>query len=158
MHPNKIILTEFYQSFAALNANGMIKYYHHEVSFSDPVFPALNHTMVSGMWQMLCSKADDFKDEFKLEIISIDANNLAGIVEWEATYRFSKTGRMIKNRVSSHFKFNGRLIELQIDHFNLWRWSRMALGLPGILFGWGPLKLMIRKQAKAELSSFLSKK
>jgi hypothetical protein len=31
------------------------------------------------------------------------------------------------------------LIVEHVDRFNFWRWSRQALGLPGLVLGWTPV-------------------
>ena len=42
------------------------------------------------------------------------------------------------------------------DRFSFWRWSRQALGLPGVLLGWSPsLKRKVRSTAAGNLKKFL---
>ncbi|MOA55161.1 hypothetical protein D3C78_1789040 [compost metagenome] len=41
------------------------------------------------------------------------------------------------------------------DTFDLWRWSRQALGVPGMLLGWSPLvQNKVRLQAFKGLRAF----
>ena len=48
------------------------------------------------------------------------------------------------------------LIATHRDRFNFWRWSRQALGLPGVLLGWSPsLKRKVRSTAAENLKKFL---
>jgi hypothetical protein len=79
-----------------------------------------------------------------------------GSCNWIAMYTFSKTGRQVINDVRAHFKFyDGKIVE-HMDDFDLWKWSRQALGTPGLLFGWTPfLQQKIRKNAKASLRKYL---
>ena len=50
------------------------------------------------------------------------------------------------------------LVRRHPDRFDLWRWSRMALGMPGVLLGWSPLiRNKVRKQAADGLAAFRSK-
>jgi hypothetical protein len=44
------------------------------------------------------------------------------------------------------------------DSFDFWKWSRMALGTPGLLLGWTPfLKKKVRTQAQTSLQNFIFK-
>ena len=59
---------------------------------------------------------------------------------WEATYRFSATGRLVHNIIDAEFEFDAHgLILRHRDRFDFWRWARQALGAPGLLLGWSPL-------------------
>ena len=50
------------------------------------------------------------------------------------------------------------LIASQRDRFDFWRWSRQALGAPGLLLGWSPmLKKKVRATAAANLQAFLAR-
>ena len=53
--------------------------------------------------------------------------------------------------------FDDEVFSLQ-DRFDFWRWSRQALGAPGVLLGWTPmLRGKVRGQAGANLQRFLAK-
>ena len=44
------------------------------------------------------------------------------------------------------------------DRFDFWRWSRQALGAPGVLLGWTPvIRNKVRGQAAANLRKFLER-
>ena len=44
------------------------------------------------------------------------------------------------------------------DDFDLWAWTRMALGLPGVLLGWTPIiQGKVRKTAGAGLDAYMAK-
>ena len=62
------------------------------------------------------------------------------------------------NRIDASFRFeDGKIIE-HTDVFDLWAWSRMALGLPGVLLGWSPIvRNKVRGQAGGQLERFMSK-
>lgn len=145
-------LEEFYAAFAAREGDRMAACYHERARFSDPVFPDLNGGEVGAMWRMLTQRGED------LVIRSSDlwAKGDRGGARWEADYTFTATGRTVRNRVESSFRFEaGRIVE-QRDSFDLWRWSRMALGAPGWLLGWSPwLKGKVRRTARASLDAFL---
>ena len=96
---------------------------------------------------------------WKLESSGLQADATTGQAHWEAHYRFSATGRLVHNRIDVTFSFNpAGLIVNHVDHFNFWRWSRQALGTPGLLLGWTPfLRTKVRRQAAANLQKFLAK-
>ena len=76
----------------------------------------------------------------------------------EATYTFAATGRRVHNVIDAEFRFENGLIIEHTDRFDFWRWSRMALGAPGMLLGWTPIvRNKVRGQARAGLDAFLAK-
>lgn len=151
MHPHQQLIEQFYNSFNKLDATGMIGCYHADVTFYDPVFENLNAAEVAAMWTMLCRNAKDFS----LQYSRVEAGNEYGSCEWVATYTFSATGRKVVNQVKAHFKFHeGRIIE-HMDDFDLWKWSRQALGARGLILGWSGFVInKVRKSAKASLKKF----
>lgn len=154
MHPHAELLTRFYTAFQARDHEGMAACYHPEASFTDPVFPGLKGPEVGGMWKMLCIRGKDLKLEFS----GIEADDNGGRAHWEAWYTFSATGRKVHNIIDGEFTFKDGLIHTHQDNFDLWRWSGMALGLPGKLLGWTPIiKNKIRGQAGAGLKAFMAK-
>ncbi|KGS11492.1 ketosteroid isomerase, partial [Pseudomonas coronafaciens] len=49
---------------------------------------------------------------------------------------------------------DGKICEHR-DHFDMWRWSRQALGVKGLLLGWTPLvRNAVRAQALKGLKAF----
>lgn len=145
------ILTRFYEAFARKDAEGMAACYHPDSAFSDPVFPMLNHDETCAMWRMLVGRAQDFSLTF--EVVAEDR------VAWVARYTFTQTGRSVVNRVTSQFGFQDGLILAQRDGFDLWAWTRQALGLKGILLGWTRLlQGAVRKQARKGLEAFMAKR
>lgn len=155
MHKNISLLTEFYDAFQHLDAERMVSCYHQDAEFKDPVFPDLDYQGVTSMWRMLCGQAK----AFSLTYSDIDANDTNGRAKWEATYAFSQTGRTVHNIIEAQFEFKDGLIYRHRDNFDLWRWSRMALGPAGVLLGWTPLlQNKIRSMADKNLRSFISKR
>ena len=52
---------------------------------------------------------------------------------------------------------DGKIVEHE-DVFSFWRWSRQALGVPGVLMGWTPmLKNKVRGAAGKQLERYLEK-
>jgi ketosteroid isomerase-like protein len=150
---NLALLDEFYAAFARLDGEAMARCYSPDASFSDPVFVGLRGEQPGGMWRMLTSRAKDFT----VELVSRDAGDFAGTAHWVARYKFAQTGRPVVNDVQSQFSFADGLITTQVDDFDFHRWSRQALGLPGLLLGWTPmLRASVARKARAGLDKFLA--
>ena len=151
MHANAELLNRFYSAFQRLDAKTMAACYAPDARFSDPVFPSLNGAEVGDMWRMLATRAKDFSLTFD----SVEADAERGRAHWVATYLFSATGRTVVNDIQARFVFRDGLIAEHQDSFDLWRWSRQALGTKGLLLGWTPLvHNAVRKQAAQGLAAF----
>jgi SnoaL-like domain len=126
--------------------------YAPDALFSDPVFPELRGDQPGDMWRMLTARATDLS----VELGEVRTDESRGAAPWEATYTFGATGRRVVNRVRASFRFDEQgLITQQRDDFSFWRWSRQALGLPGLALGWTPLlRSKVRSNAAAELARF----
>jgi ketosteroid isomerase-like protein len=154
MHPNAQVITRFYEAFAVRDAETMARCYHRDVEFSDPVFPNLKGDAAGDMWRMLAARATDLVVRFDVK----SADDQRGEAHWDADYTFTKTGRKVGNRIDAQFEFEDGLIRRHSDRFDLWRWSRMALGAPGLLLGWSPLlRNKVRHQAAEGLAAFRRK-
>ena len=148
---HQALITRFYQAFQQLDAQGMAACYTDDVVFSDPVFGQLRGKDAADMWRMLTSRAKDFSLTFD----QVQADGQRGSAHWVATYVFSQTGATVVNDIQARFVFRDGKICEHHDHFDLWRWSRQALGTKGLLLGWTPLvKNAIRAQAKKGLKAF----
>ena len=155
MHPNAQLIQKFYSSFQALNAAGMCACYHSNVVFTDPAFGRLEGTRACAMWEMLCGRATDLKITFE----GVKADVQTGSAHWEAWYSFGKERRKVHNVIEASFVFREELIIEHTDRFDLWSWSRMALGPMGVLLGWTPfVQAGIRKNALEGLEKFLEKR
>jgi ketosteroid isomerase-like protein len=147
------LLDRFYAAFARLDGEEMAACYAPDASFSDPVFVGLHGEQPGGMWRMLTSRAKNLS----VELVSRDADESAGTAHWVAQYQFAQTGRPVVNDVQSKFQFADGLITSQVDDFDFHRWSRQALGLPGLLLGWTPmLRGSVQRKARAGLDKFLA--
>jgi hypothetical protein len=61
----------------------------------------------------------------------------------------------VHNKIDASFRFRDGKIAEHTDDFDLYRWTRMALGPVGVLLGWSPLvKGQVRAQAKNQLARF----
>ncbi len=145
------LISRFYEAFNRLNAEAMAACYSDNVVFSDPVFGELRGRDAGDMWRMLTSRAKDFS----LRYDTVRADERTGGAHWVATYLFSQTGRTVVNDIQARFVFRDGKICEHHDHFDLWRWSRQALGAKGTLLGWTPLvQNAIRAQAQKGLKAF----
>jgi hypothetical protein len=154
MHPNESLINEFYVAFQQRDYKAMQDAYHQQAVFSDPVFQNLSSAEVKAMWQMLITGGKDLKLEFN----QVRADEKGGSAHWEAWYTFSATGRKVHNIIDASFEFKDGKIYRHTDHFNFYRWSRQALGAPGILLGWSPFLLnKVRSTARKRLEAFQKK-
>lgn len=153
MHPNENLILKFYTAFQNGDFVTMQNSYHADAKFSDPVFSGLSSKEVQAMWQMLITSAKELKVNFK----NISANDTQGRCQWEAWYPFSTTGRKVHNVITATFRFkDGKIINHQ-DDFDFWRWSRMALGMPGVLLGWSPIiRNKVQQTAAKRLAKFIA--
>lgn len=155
MHPNEQRLTDFYQAFARRDAAPMRAAYAPDATFSDSAFVGLVGEEIGDMWTMLAERAKDFRLEFR----DVKADDTKGSAHWEAWYLF-QGNRQVHNVIDATFTFDAQgRITTHVDHFEFWRWSRQALGLPGVLLGWsGFLQRAVQKNARKGLEEFRSKK
>ena len=154
MNNNEELIQKLYDAFARLDYATMQNCYAANPIFNDPVFGILQGEEVNAMWEMLCKNAKNFS----LHADKIEVDGEYGTCNWEASYTFSKTGRRVVNKVKAHMRIeNGKITE-HTDEFDIYKWSRQALGLPGVLLGRsGYLKNKIRSDAKAKLYRFMNK-
>ena len=146
------LIRRFYSAFQQRDAEGMAACYAPDVRFCDPVFPDLIGDRAKGMWRMLVGRGKDLRIEFA----DVRAGDHTGAAHWEAWYTFSSTGRPVHNIIEASFTFEGGLITSHTDRFDLYRWSRQALGAKGALLGWTPfVQGAIRRTAARSLESFL---
>jgi len=145
-------LDRFFIAFANRDGESMAACYHADARFRDPVFD-LRGSDVGAMWRMLCSRSTDLR----VVAANVHGNAAAGSADWHAWYTFSTTGRRVHNIVHSRFTFRDGLIGEQVDTFGFWRWSRQALGMPGVLLGWTPmLRRKVQATARTALDRFVA--
>lgn len=151
MQPNAELIQRFYQAFAKRDAATMRAAYHPAARFDDPAFVGLKGTEIGDMWEMLITRGKDLKITFS----DVVADDKTGSAHWEAWYTFSATGRQVHNVIDASFEFQDGKIFRHRDRFGFWRWSRQALGLPGLLLGWTPLLAgKVQKTARKSLDAW----
>ncbi len=153
---HEALITRFYTAFANGDSAGMAACYHPDITFNDPAFGTLNGSKASLMWEMLLSNTSASP---QIEFYDISANKETGTAGWTARYVFGPKRREVVNVIKANFRFKEGLIYDHKDSFNLWKWSRQALGLPGLLMGWTPfMAKQIRQRSTKALDSFIAKK
>ena len=148
---HRALIEDFYSAFARGDHATMAASYADDAVFTDPVFGSLDADDVRAMWKMFCTSGNDIDVSFS----NVEADGARGSADWAASYRFPKTGREVHNRISASFIFADGLIHRHDDHFNLYRWTRMALGPLGFALGWTPIvRNQVRSQARSQLARF----
>ncbi len=130
----KEIIEKFYQAFESLDADGMTACYHDEIIFEDPAFGVLRGEHAKNMWRMLCASQQG--KNFKISVSDIAFTIPKGRAHWEAYYVFSQTGRQVHNIINAEFEFRDGKIVKHTDRFDLYKWSKQAMGIKGVLLGW----------------------
>ena len=149
---NRALIKRFYDAFDRHDGDTMAECYAPDARFSDPAFGELRGREIGGMWRMLTGRSEDLD----VELPEHDAGETTGTAHWIAHYTFS-TGRPVVNDIQARFRFENGLIAEHDDDFSFHRWSRQALGLPGLLLGWTPLlQGKVQKQARGQLDDFLA--
>jgi ketosteroid isomerase-like protein len=149
---NTELIHHFYQSFALGEAEEMVACYDDEIVFTDPAFGALKGNDAKDMWRMLIHRS---KGNLKISFDNVKADDTNGSANWVAEYEFAQTGRKVINQIAAHFEFkNGKILK-HTDHFDLWKWTRQAMGWRGFLLGWTPfIQHKIRTQTNQLLKSY----
>ncbi len=152
---NQELITRFYQSFADHDVEGMLACYAPGVVFEDPAFGRLTGQDAHQMWRMLLSRANN---DLEVSFGNVQADGKHASAEWWARYHYGKQKRMVINQISAAFVIEDGKIVRHTDTFDLWRWSRQALGLNGLLLGWTPfLKNKIQETTRGLLADFTAR-
>lgn len=142
------VVHRFYDAFRARDGAAMQACYTDDASFRDPVFQLSGAEEIGAMWTMLLEQGDDLQ----IEVSGIEADAARGRAHWDATYSFGPAQRQVVNRIDASFVLVGDHIAEHEDHFDLWRWSRQALGPTGWLLGWSPMvRTRVQSQARRGL-------
>ena len=145
---------KFYASFSQGNANEMLKLYHPEIEFADPAFGTLKAEKAHAMWRMLLSSK---QAQLKISYTIIDYSDTQVKVNWIADYYFGPKKRKVKNNVIADLTFQDGKVIKHTDSFDLWKWSRQALGISGFLPGWsGFLKRKIQERTNKRLINYMN--
>lgn len=155
MNTNEELITRFYTAFQQKDFVTMGACYHQKALFTDEAFDLKTVEEVRAMWEMLCKRGKDLRIEFR----DVRSEGDWASAHWDAYYTFSKTGRKVHNSIEASFVIRDGLIFQHFDRFDFYRWSRQALGLPGLLLGWSSsLQRKVRKNAMAGLKEFMERR
>jgi hypothetical protein len=144
-------------AFAKLDADTMAGCCAQDARLDDEAF-SLSGRREIGMWRMLCDAVKAWPEAraaWRMETSRITATS----AHREPHYRFSATGRQVHNVIDAEFTFDSHgLIHTHRDRFDFRRWSRQALGPPGLLLGRSPmLRNKVRNTAAANLERYLER-
>lgn len=152
MTNNEELIKTFYKAFQNKDYRAMQDCYADNAVFNDAIFKDLDSKQVKAMWEMLIKRGKDMSLTFK----NIEANGNTASAEWVASYTFSSTNRKVINHVKANFIFGNNKILKHTDDFNFYKWSRQALGTPGLLLGWTSyLKSKVSRSAIQGLDAYI---
>ena len=142
--------SEVLSAFAEGDAEKMVACYHDEIQFEDPIFGLLRGNDAKKMWRMLV------RPGIQITFSDVIADEDTGSATWIAEYTFGKSQRPVFNKIRAQFQFKDGKIIRHTDHFNFWKWTRQALGLQGLLFGWTPwMQRKLRTKVRTRLTAFM---
>ena len=148
---NSQLITNFYEAFAKGDAEAMVACYHNDIQFHDPAFGDLHGEDAKNMWRMLIGRN---KGNIHITFSNIVANEKTGSANWRAEYVFSQTNRKVINVIAAKFEFaDGKIIK-HTDNFDIYKWTKQALGIKGYLLGW---TAFMRKQIQQQSGKLLKK-
>ncbi|WP_339656175.1 nuclear transport factor 2 family protein [uncultured Salegentibacter sp.] len=154
-HPNEKLIIDFYRAFQNGDPKAMNACYHKNIVFYDPAFGHIKGDRVRAMWYMLLEKSSG---DLKVRFGDIQANDHNASAKWSASYYFGSQKRKVTNNgIGTFYIQNGKILQ-HTDHFDLWQWSRQALGFKGFLLGWTKsMKLKVQQESSKMLSRYLQK-
>lgn len=151
---SKEVVTKFYDAFVAKDYKTMQSLYAINAQFSDEVFQGLNGFEAGKMWEMLIKSGKDMTLDYEI----LDTSKKGAKVRWIANYTFSKTGRKVRNVVTSSFEIEDGKIYTQRDKFSFSKWSRQALGFVPWLIGFtGIPQKKVQETAARGLNDFIQR-
>ena len=150
-------LKKFTEHLSHLEADALVSLYHDDIIFEDPAFGRLKGERVKDMWRLLLGRKKE--TQLEINVLDFESDGLTGTASWEAKYIFNVTGRKVHNKITSTFELKDGLIVKQDDKFDLYKWSKQAMGLTGTLVGWTKF-FQHNLQGKTEymLDTFIAKK
>lgn len=124
IHPNAGLPTTFLSAFGAHDHETMAKFCADDETLGDPLFTELDANGVRAMWRMFCTSDNNIEVSFN----HVQADDASGSARWETICVFPKARTTVHNKIGVSFSFRDGLNVRHRDHFDFYRWSRMALG------------------------------
>jgi len=148
MHPNAAVLDKLFNCLNVKDHQGMADCYAPDASFADIAFALSGRKQIQAMWHMIS------KTDLSATFAVVNADEQTGEVEVTDDYRFSDTGRRVRNPIRSRFRFRDGLVVEQQDSCNALSWGVQALGpVRGVLSWVFPEKR--KAMAMAKLAAFI---
>ncbi|WP_418263050.1 nuclear transport factor 2 family protein [Flavobacterium faecale] len=152
MTTNEKKIHQFYSILSAGDTASLSEFYAPDVKFRDPIFGLLTGKDVFAMWTMLIEKG---KGNLHIKLSDTKADDYLGATQWTATYTYGPNNNKVVNTIQANFHFKDGLIIKHTDDFDIWKWSKQALGFKGFLFGWtGYMQHKIHKKALESLRKY----
>lgn len=152
---NSALIEHFYTCFSSGDFNGMMACYHPEAMFHDNAFGTLKGERIFKMWEMLLLNSSG---DIRISFNRVKADSQNGSVYWKAEYAYGKKKRKVVNNVWAKFKFKDGKIIRHNDNFDLWNWTKQALGPIGYALGWTSfMKSKIQQTLNKHLDNFIAK-
>lgn len=148
MHRNAELLNHLFTSLNRHDYAKMTECYGLKAQFHDIAFHLYGRDQIGLMWRMICE--GDIRADFRI----VDANERGGTVELIDEYTFPDTGRPVRNRIQSRFRFRDGRVEEQRDSCDPKAWAAMAIGGPGGFIA-GRIPLVRRWKARSKLSQYV---
>ena len=153
MHPNAQLIEDFYSAFAKRDTVAMIACYHDDIVFEDPAFGKLQGDRAKAMWEMLIDRG---QSSTTIIASNIKADDTKGTASWVANYVYGLNERKVENHIQASFEFTDHKISKHTDIFDMWKWSRQAIGPAGYFLGWSSfMRTKIRKTTETALDRFM---
>ncbi len=155
MNQNEATIHKFYTAFQNKDYTTMQSCYADDTVFNDPAFGLIDAEHARAMWEMHCKKAKKLSLTFgNIQLLDDEY----ATCDWCAQYQFGKNGRRVNNKIRAHLRLKDGLIVEHTDAFDFYKWTRMALGLNGFLFGWSNfMQGRIQKKARKTLVEYIDK-
>jgi hypothetical protein len=151
VHPNELLVGRLFSALEPGDFRTAGDCYLDHAEYRDPAFQLKGKSDITAMWHMVCSR------NVKVSFRDIHADERTGTAHWEALYIFSKTHRLVHNKIDARFTFHGGKILLHQDEWDRWTWTVQALGrLAAIAIT--ALPFLLRWQATTELKRFKEKR
>jgi ketosteroid isomerase-like protein len=143
----------FYEAFQDHDPVAMWRHYADDALFHDPVFEYLKGEEILAMWHMLIERS---KGNLSIAYRDVQKEKDVQSCIWEADYFFGPKKRPVHNVVKATMHWKEGKIHEHYDDFDLWRWTRMALGAQGLLLGWSPaIHRKIKSKVRKALDDYM---
>jgi len=151
MNKNALLIEKLFTSLDKHDHQSMAAdCYHSEARFTDIAFDLTGKKQIHAMWHLIC------EGDIRATLKTFEVDEQKGKADLVDEYTFSDTGRRVKNKIISNFKFENGLIVEQHDICDAEDWAAQALGgVKGFLAG--KLGFLRSLKASKKLSKFIDK-